>query len=97
MKQHRAIPLPRRPLCGRMHFRQNRGRRGQLGRLSALLSTCILLFGSTPVVASSADVDPSTLTGKVMCGYQGWFATPTEKQIKRGTQHASVGGPSGRT
>jgi hypothetical protein len=36
--------------------------------------------------ASTKKVDASTLTGKVMCGYQGWFAVPTDA-INRGWYH----------
>ena len=39
--------------------------------LSYLNTLLIVVFTSLPIVA--ADVDRSTLTGKVMVGYQGWF------------------------
>jgi len=36
--------------------------------------------------AETPRVDASTLTGKVMCGYQGWFGTPTDGEA-RGWRH----------
>ncbi len=36
-----------------------------------LLCGTAILFAE--LLARAGDVDPSTLTGKVMCGYQGWF------------------------
>jgi hypothetical protein len=40
---------------------------------------------------STPGVDCSTLTGKVVCGYQGWFTTP-EDGAGRGWRHYSAGG-----
>ncbi|MCB1130069.1 MAG: xylosidase/arabinosidase [Verrucomicrobiae bacterium] len=38
------------------------------------------------VEAAAPRVDASTLTGKVMCGYQGWFGTPGDGE-ERGWRH----------
>ena len=40
------------------------------------LSIFFLFLAALPLVAG--DADPSTLVGKVMCGYQGWHNTPTD-------------------
>jgi hypothetical protein len=53
-----------------------------------------LLFSSvvtTTCVAESTRVDSSTLTGKVMCGYQGWFNAEGDG-AKRGYNHWSRAG-----
>ena len=34
--------------------------------------------GAVGAAASAAKVDTSTLTGKIMCGYQGWFNCPDD-------------------
>jgi hypothetical protein len=44
-----------------------------------------------PLDPSYTRVDRSTLTGKVMCGYQGWFAVPTDP-INRGWYHYNLNG-----
>src|SRR5512141_2334389 len=43
-----------------------------------------------PLPSSVNKVNTTTLTGKVMCGYQGWFAVPTDA-INRGWYHYKLG------
>jgi len=42
-----------------------------------------------PLDSGYTQVDRSTLTGKVMCGYQGWFAVPSDG-INRGWYHYAL-------
>jgi hypothetical protein len=57
------------------------------------LSILALTFLSVSVFAAEPQTaDPSTLTGKVMCGYQGWFTCPGDGS-ERGWFH--WGGPDG--
>ena len=43
------------------------------------------------LVAGAQPVDPSTMTGKIMCGYQGWFRTPDDG-FKLGWTHYAMQG-----
>jgi hypothetical protein len=47
------------------------------------VATCLLAAAST---ARADDIDASTLEGKVMCGYQGWFAAEVDG-LGRGWRH----------
>ena len=49
------------------------------------------IYDITPAVPTSTAVDPSTLTGKVMCGYQGWFNGEGDG-ANRGYNHWAPGG-----
>ncbi len=60
-------------------------------RLAALCLALLALTGCVTRVAESPRVDASTLTGKVMCGYQGWFNAEGDG-AKRGYNHWSRAG-----
>jgi hypothetical protein len=49
------------------------------------------IYDITPNAPTSTAVDPSTLTGKVMCGYQGWFNGEGDG-ANRGYNHWAPGG-----
>ena len=49
-----------------------------------------LLYGAV-ALAQTGVVDRTTLTGKVICGYQGWFAVPSDT-INRGWYHYQKSG-----
>lgn len=57
--------------------------------LGALLT--VLVWAAVPLGAAEGDVDASTLRGKVICGYQGWFRCPGD-EAKRGWFHWSRDG-----
>ena len=47
------------------------------------------------IVEARAAVDTSTLTGKVMCGYQGWFNAPGDGAERGWVHWTKRGGPLG--
>lgn len=49
-------------------------------QLRLLISIPIISINIFSAVAENVRVDASTLTRKVMCGYQGWFRTPHDNQ-----------------
>jgi hypothetical protein len=49
------------------------------------------IYDITPAAPTSTAVDPSSLTGKVMCGYQGWFNGEGDG-ANRGYNHWAPGG-----
>ncbi|MBM3854194.1 MAG: hypothetical protein FJ399_13725, partial [Verrucomicrobia bacterium] len=49
------------------------------------------IYDITPAAPTSTAVDPSTLAGKVMCGYQGWFNGEGDG-ANRGYNHWAPGG-----
>ena len=57
-------------------------------RLGIFLPAALL---ATAFSAEPPRVDPTTLTGKVMCGYQGWFNAEADG-AKRGYNHWTRGG-----
>jgi len=60
-----------------------------MGRTACLrIGILIAVCGGGAVPARSAEVDASTLRGKVICGYQGWFRCPGDES-KRGWFHWS--------
>src|SRR5436190_1524612 len=58
-------------------------------RLDMGISRVAILIAVLLSTATAADVDRSTLNGKVICGYQGWFATPGDG-LGRGWYHWSM-------
>jgi hypothetical protein len=70
-----------------------------LQSISSLLRTRAARTAAFAVLALSLAIglqaqisDRSTLTGKVLCGYQGWFACPGDGNTSLGWQHWSQGG-----
>ncbi len=58
------------------------GKSIQISIFAALL--LLFFFGSIAQASPPAVVDASTLTGKIMCGYQGWFGAPGDgSKLKR--------------
>src|SRR5262249_33732233 len=85
-----------RPILSTLDFkaRRSRGHPGVSARAAStatLWSRLVAVFIAICCMCAGvhADVDPSTLTGKVMCGYQGWFATPGDG-LGRGWCHWSM-------
>src|SRR5205809_496586 len=74
---------------GRARLRPSRFFSRSVGSAGASPSHIAILFFLLLSRAALADVDPSTLTGKVMCGYQGWFAAPGDG-LGRGWYHWSM-------
>jgi hypothetical protein len=62
-----------------------------LSRLVLCLFVCLAAFLASCVSPTAPRVDSSTLTGKVMCGYQGWFNAEGDG-AKRGYNHWANGG-----
>jgi hypothetical protein len=55
------------------------------------LLSCVVALAATSLAATGGTVDTSTLSGKVMCGYQGWFNGEGDG-ANRGYNHWSRGG-----
>lgn len=54
------------------------------------VKTLVFILSLFSRIYAEQVVDPSTLTGKVLCGYQGWFAAPGDGS-ERGWVHYGVG------
>lgn len=78
--------------CGMEVALSENGRRRptrEIIRRLILSSLCLLSFFKSHAVLAG-EVDPSTLTGKVMCGYQGWFNCSNDG-AQMGWKHWTVG------
>lgn len=53
-----------------------------------------IIMNSELSFQTNAVVDSSTIDGKVLCGYQGWFGTPSDGYSERGWMHWSGSTPS---